>query len=100
VECGNGRDAKRTDEVDDVVAVVAAPDAVFMLDRNDVDAALECSRDLGVVGELVASDPMVDLDRVRRCLLGRMQGDDLATAGRFSKIVREGRDAAAPRRVR
>jgi len=100
VQRGDGRDAQRSDEVDDVVAVVAAPDAVFMLDRDDVDAALQRSRYLGVVGELVASDPVVDLDRVRRCLLGRMQGDDLAAASRFRKIVREGRDAAAPGRVR
>jgi hypothetical protein len=71
-----------------------------VLDRYDTDAALQGSRHLHVVGQLVASDPVVDLDRVRQGLSGRMEGDDLTTAGRGGQIVGERRDAASSGRVR
>jgi hypothetical protein len=99
VQGGDSRHAKGADEVDDMCAILAAPDAVFMLDRDDVDAPIQRPRDVDVVGELVTPDAMVDLDGIRRCLLERMQGDDLATAGRLGEVVGERCDAAPPRWV-
>ena len=63
-----------------VRAVIAAPDPEFMLDRDDVDAAIDGSGDLQVVGRLIASDAVMDLDRIGRRLPGGMEGNDLAAA--------------------
>ena len=39
VQRRDGRHSQGADEVEDVVAVLAAPDPVLVLDRDDVDAA-------------------------------------------------------------
>ena len=64
VQRGDRRDPERPDEVETCVAVLAAPDPVLVLDRDDVDAPAQGLRRPKVVGRLVASDPMVDLDRI------------------------------------
>ena len=73
------------DEVEDGLAVLAAPDPVLVLDRDDVDARAEGRGGARVVGALVAPDAVVDLERV-----GRRRAP--AGAGRRS---RDRRSAAA-----
>ena len=58
------RDPERSDEVKDVAAVLAAPDPVLVLDRDDVDAFAQRLGRAEVVVPLVLADPMVDLDRI------------------------------------
>jgi len=52
-----------------------------------------------VVEPLIATDPVVDLDRVGRGLLGWVEGDDFTPAGGDGQVLGEGGDAAATRRV-
>ena len=101
VERGDGRDFERPDEVEDVRAVLAAPDPVLVLDRDDADASVQRVGGSQVVVRLVLSNPMVDFDRIRRRrLLGRMKGDDLTIAGVGREVAGEGGNAAASRWVR
>ena len=58
---------ERSDEVEDVLAVLAAPDAVLVLDGDDIDAPGELARRADVVVGLVLADAVVDLDRVAGC---------------------------------
>lgn len=92
--------AKCADEVENVTAVLAAPDAVPMLQADDLDAALvERVRGGRIVGLDIASDSMADLCRIWARLAGRVQGNDLAFADRGGQVVREGRNAALAWRV-
>ena len=91
-----------------VLAVVAAPDALLVLDRDDVDASSKSVSRPDVISDLVSRDPVMDLERVRDLLdhegdrtdrLRCHDGDDLAVADREGQVVRERRDAAVSRRV-
>ena len=73
-------DVERPDEVEDVLAVGAAPDPVLVLDRDEVDASRQGAGGRAVVVALVATDQVMDFDRVRAASLGRDEGDDLAAA--------------------
>ena len=95
VEGGDRRHVQRADEVQHGRAVIAAPDAVLVLDGDHIDAATQRSRDTDVVGGLVAADPVMDLGRVAQHVCRGMQRDDLAIAGRASQVSGEGGDAAA-----
>jgi hypothetical protein len=99
MEGGHRGDSQRIDEFGRQRTVRAAPDPVLVLDRDDVDAAIERASRVDIVGRLVLADPMVDLERVGRRLARWMEGDDLALAGRPGKVMRERRDPAATRRV-
>jgi hypothetical protein len=81
VERGHGRDVEGVDEVQDVLAVVAAPDPVLVLDRDDVDAITEGPGSVTVVSALIATDPVMDLEGVGDAALGVQESDDLAAAG-------------------
>lgn len=70
-----------------------------MLDRDGVDAVAEGPCRSCVVGSLVATDPMVDFQRVGQSVLTRVESDDLPIARRRREILGEGGDAAAPRRI-
>ncbi len=71
-----------------------------VLDRDDIDpAAVERPRDPGVVLGDVAPDPVVDLGRIRRLVIGRGQGDDLAVAAGAAEVAGVRGDAASARRV-
>jgi hypothetical protein len=61
VQRHDGRDAEGLHEVEDVSAVVAAPDPVLVLDGDDVDAATQVARGPRVVVPLLLPDPMTDL---------------------------------------
>jgi hypothetical protein len=100
MERGHDRDVQGAREVDDVVAILAAPDAVLVLDRHDVDAVVQRAGSSEVVGVLVLPDPVVDLGRVERRLLGWVQDRDLPATGGARQVMGEGRDSAAARRVR
>ncbi len=93
-----GRHPQGADEVEHVGAVIAAPDAVLMLDGDDVHArGVERSRNGSVVGLLIAPDAVANLRRVRARLTNRVEGDDLALPHRRGEIMGEGRDPAAVR---
>ena len=77
VERHDGRDVEGPDEVQDVRPVLAAPDAVFMLDRNDVDAAREGLGGGAVVVAFIATEQVVDFDGIRAASLRRDESDDL-----------------------
>jgi hypothetical protein len=96
---GDHGDVQRPHEVDDALAILAAPDPVFVLDRDDVDAVVQRAGGAEVVGRLVLPDPVMDLGGIERRLLGRVEDRDLATAGGCRQVVGEGRDATAARRV-
>jgi len=70
-----------------------------VLDRHDVDAGRQRAGRVDVIGPLVATDPVMDLDRVRGARLRVEERDDLAAARGGGQVVGEGRDAAATRRV-
>jgi hypothetical protein len=99
VQCHDGRQAKRPGEVENRLAVLAAPDGVVELDRDDVGTGLERARGPRVVGALVTPDPVMDLEGVGRDRLGRMERDDLAVRGDPAQVARERRDPALARRV-
>jgi len=71
-----------------------------MLDRDDLDARPDGGAGVGVVGALVASDPVMDLERKRRTAFGGQEDGDLAVTRRGGQVARERRDAAATRRIR
>jgi hypothetical protein len=90
VKRGDRRDPECTNEVNDAGAVLAAPDPVLVLDRDDVDAPAQGVGSARVVVRLVPADSMVDFDRIgRRRLLGRMKRDDLAVAGVGREVAGE-----------
>jgi hypothetical protein len=64
MERGDGRDIERPDEVIDIPAVLATPDPVLVLDRDEANAAAQGRGGPEVVGALVLADLMVDFDRV------------------------------------
>jgi hypothetical protein len=100
VQRGDSRNAQRAHEVQNVFAVVTAPDPVLVLDGDDVDAAVQGLGDAQVVGALVLADPVMDLEWVGRGLAVRVQDRDLTIAGGRSQVPGERRDAAAAGRVR
>jgi hypothetical protein len=70
-----------------------------VLDRHHVDTGAEGTGGVGVVGALVPTDPMMDLERVRDASSRREQDSDLAITGRRREVVRERGDAATTGRV-
>ena len=101
VERGHGRPVEGPHKVEDVFAVRAAPDREVVLDRDDVDpAAVEGARHPDVVLLDVAPNPVVDLGRIGRLVIGRCQGDDLAIAAGAAQVAGVRGDAAATRRIR
>ncbi len=78
----DGRDVECPDEVEDVRPVLAAPDAVFVLDRDEVDAARQGLGGGAVVVALIATEQVVDFDGIRAASLGRDESDDLSAADR------------------
>lgn len=70
-----------------------------MLDRDGVDAVAEGTCRSCVVGSLVATDPMMDFQRVGQSVLTWVESDDLPIARRRREILGEGGDAAAPGRI-
>jgi hypothetical protein len=100
VEGRDGRDVERTDEVEDVVAILAAPDPEFVLDRDDIGAVADDPRGRGVIGALIPPDPVMDLERIGCATFGWEQDDDLAVARRRGQIVGEARRATATRGIR
>ena len=92
-------DAEGLDEVEDVLAVVAAPGVVVELDGGGLDAGPERTPGGGVVGALVAPDPVVDLEREWRSPTGWEQDSDLAVTRRRRQVARERGDPTATRGV-
>jgi hypothetical protein len=98
VKRSHGRDIERPDEVDDVTTVLAAPDPVLVLDRDDVDASVQSVGGPLVVVRLVLANPMVDFDGIRRRrLLRRMKRDDLTIGGVSREVAGEGGNPAVSR---
>jgi hypothetical protein len=96
----HGREIEGADEVDDVPAVLAAPDPVLVLDRDDAGALAERAGGPQVVGELFLADLMVGFDRVPlRRRLRWMKDDDLATAGVGRQVAGERGNPAVSRRI-
>jgi hypothetical protein len=54
---------------------------------------------MGVIGALVAADPVMDLEGKGCAALGWEQDGDLAIARGGCQVAREGRDAAPTRRI-
>ena len=52
----------RLDEVEDVLAIVAAPDVIVELDGDELDAGCERPPGGRVIGSLVPPDPVMDLE--------------------------------------
>ena len=99
VQRGDRRGVEGVDEIEDRGAVDAAPDAVLVLDRHDVGASRDVAGDPGVVTRLVATDPVVDLGRIREVRARSVEGDDLALPGGARESLGERGDAAVARRV-
>jgi len=99
VEGHDGGQLERAHEVEDRVAVVAAPDRWVPLDRDDVRAVLQRAGGTGVVGALVTPDPVVDLEGVRRDRLDGVERDDLAVGGDPAQRTGERGDAALARGI-
>ena len=101
VQRGDGGPLKGAHEIQDVLAILAAPDPVLVLDRDDVrTAVVEPPCGGHVVAQDVAPYPMPDLGRVGSGFIGRVERHDLAVADGSGKVVRERRDSASTRRVR
>jgi hypothetical protein len=101
VERHDKGNAQCVDEVEDVLAILAAPDPLTVLQAYHLHAAfVERIGGVRVVGLDVAPDSMADLGRVRAGLADRVEGYDLAFADRGGQVVREGRNAALAWRVR
>ena len=97
---GNERDIQGPDEVEDVTAVLAAPDLGLELDGDNVDSAVvEGLSYVGIVRGDIAADAMSDFGRIRTGLVRRVQCHDLALADRGGQVVCERGDAALARRV-
>jgi hypothetical protein len=60
---------------------------------------LERAGRAGIVSRFVAPDPMVDLRRVPRLVVRRVERHDLTPARDCGQVMREGGDPAAPRRI-
>jgi hypothetical protein len=99
VERGDGRDAEAADEVEHVLAVLAAPDPVLVLDRHDVGAIAQGAGRAHVVGRHFLADPVMDLGWVERWVVAGVEDGDLAAARRGREVTRERGDAAASRWV-
>jgi hypothetical protein len=99
VEGRDGRQAEGTDEVEDRVTIVAAVDRGVVLDGDDVGTRLERAGGSRIVGALVTTDPVMDLEGVRGDWLDGMERDDLAVRRDPAQGAGEGRDPALPRRV-
>jgi hypothetical protein len=93
VERRDHGDIEGAEEVEDILAIVTAPDRVVMLDRDDIDTRPKRAGGLRVIGALVAPDPVMDLERERCPALGRQQDGDLAITRRGRQIARICRDA-------
>src|SRR5450759_5704369 len=100
VERRHHRHFEGPNEVEDVRALLAAPDAVSMLNADHLHAAVvEGVCDIRVVRLVVAPDSMTDLGRIRPDLVGRMEGPDLPLADRSGQIVRERGNPALARGI-
>jgi hypothetical protein len=100
VESGNERDSEGVDEVENVLAILAAPDAEFVLERDHADAAVvEGLRRADVVGLNVAPDAVADFGRIGARLAGRVDGHDLTFADCRGEVVREGGNSALTRDI-
>jgi hypothetical protein len=100
VERGYDRNSQGSDEIEDVRAIVTAPNAEFVLKADDLHPALvERPRHVRVVGFDVAPDAMTYFGRVGAGLVGWVEGHDLTFAYRRGQVVREGRNAAPTRGV-
>jgi hypothetical protein len=100
MERDHDRAAKLAHEVEDVVTVAAAPDAVLVLDRDHVDSAVvESARNEDVVRQHVAADPVAYFGWIRTRLVDGVKRHDLAVAHGTRQIVGESGDAAPARRI-
>jgi hypothetical protein len=71
-----------------------------VLNADDLYAAIvEGLGTVGVVGLVLATDPVADLGRVRPDLARRMDGDNLPFADRRGQIVRESRGTTLAWRI-
>jgi hypothetical protein len=95
----NRRDLERAHEVEDVLAVVPAPDVEVVLDRDELYARAECAGGVRVVRSFIAPDAVMDLEREGRAAFGWEQDGDLAVARRGRQVACERGDAAAARRI-
>src|SRR5204862_2006777 len=76
------------------------PDAVLVLDRDDVDTPVQRLGGGDVVGAFVLADAVVDLVRIGRLRSGMVEHGDLSRPVRGrGEVTCEGRDPAAARRV-
>src|SRR5450759_904121 len=90
MERDHDRAAKLAHEVEDVVTVAAASDAVLVLDRDHVDSAVvESARNEDVVRPHVAADPVAYFGWIRTRLVGGVKRHDLAVAHGTRQIVGE-----------
>jgi hypothetical protein len=99
VHCRDDRDSQDPDEVEDMIAVIAAPDAVLVLNGDGVDAAVEREGGLDVVGALVLADAVPNIAGVCDLVATWMENRDLPASGGRGEVARERRDAAATRRI-
>ena len=78
----------------------AAPDPVFVLDGDELDAvAGQAGRRRTVVRQDIAPNPMVDLQRVDRGRARRVEGDHRLDPRRPHEVAREHGDAAVARGI-
>jgi hypothetical protein len=87
-------------EVEDGFAIGAAPDAVLVLDRRDVDGPAQVTGDPAVVGGAVLADPVADLVGIAVRGAGAIEGNDVVVTGGTPQVARERGDATAAGRVR
>jgi hypothetical protein len=88
--------AEFTHEIENVVTVAAAPDAVLVLDRDRASAAfVQRAGNEDIVREYVATDPVAHFRRIRSGLVGRVKGHDFSFPNRAGQIVGERGDATA-----
>jgi hypothetical protein len=87
-------DRQGAEEVEHVLAVLAAPDRIAELDRRDVGAVLQGDGGACVIVALVAADAVMDLERVRPERLGGVQRDDLAIGRDPAQVTGERGNAA------
>ncbi len=100
VQRRHGRDLQCVEELQHVFAVGSAPDPVFMLDRHDLDPTVrEGTSRAGIVCRLVAPDPVVDLRRVPRLVVRRVERHDFTATRNCGQVMREGGDPAASRGI-
>src|SRR5450756_3041153 len=86
VERGDDRLVEGADEVEDAGAIFAAPDAVLVLNGDDIHVAVtERAGRPRVVGVHIPPDAMVDFGRVPLHLVGWLQRDNLVRPGKKKK---------------